>query len=66
MVIEIAEALKAGTPVLDFLVVRLGRLCNLVYLVPWFFFLAIPHGLWDLRSPTRDGTCAPCNGNMES
>ena len=25
-----------------------------------------PHGMWDLVSPTRDQTCAPCIGSMES
>lgn len=25
----------------------------------WFVFLAMPHGLWDLNSPTKDGTRAP-------
>ena len=24
-----------------------------------FFFLAVPHGMWDLSSPTRDRTCPP-------
>ena len=24
------------------------------------FWLHPPHGMWDLGSPTRDGTCAPC------
>ena len=26
------------------------------------FFLATPCGMWNLSSPTRDGTCVPCNG----
>ena len=30
------------------------------------FFLATPHSLWDLPSPTRDGTCIPCRGSTES
>ena len=30
-----------------------------------FLFLAIPSGLWDLSSPTRDGTRAPCSGSAE-
>ena len=25
----------------------------------FFFFLAVPLGLWDLSSPTSDQTCAP-------
>ena len=28
-----------------------------------FFSLAEPHGLRDLSSITRDGTCDPCNGS---
>ena len=31
-----------------------------------FFFLAMPLGLWDLSSPTRDRTRAPCSGSAES
>ena len=29
-------------------------------------FLAAPCGMWDLSSPTRDGTRAPCSGSVES
>ena len=29
-------------------------------------FLAEPHSLWDLSSPTRGGNCAPCSGSVES
>ena len=29
-------------------------------------FLAVPCGLWDLSSPTRDWTRAPCSGSAES
>ena len=25
----------------------------------YFSFLAVPHGMWDLSSPTRAETCAP-------
>ena len=32
----------------------------------WGVFLATPHGMWDLSSPTRDQTCAPCIGSAES
>ena len=32
----------------------------------FFFLLATLHGLQDLISPTRDRTCAPCNGSGES
>ena len=31
-----------------------------------FIFLAALQGLWDLSSPTRDGTQAPCSGSSES
>ena len=31
-----------------------------------FFFLAAHHGMRDLSSPTRDQTCTPCSGSMES
>ena len=31
-----------------------------------FFFFAVLHGVWDLSSLTRDGTCAPCSGSTES
>ena len=31
-----------------------------------FFFFAVPRGLWDLSSSTRDCTRAPCNGSAES
>ena len=32
----------------------------------FFFFLATPSGMWNLSSLTRDRTCAPCSGSMES
>ena len=28
--------------------------------------MAVPCGLWDLNSLTRDQTCGPCSGNPES
>ena len=28
----------------------------------FFFLLPIPCGMWDLSSPTRDQTHAPCSG----
>ena len=31
-----------------------------------FFFPAVPHSLWDLRSLTRDRTRVPCSGSVES
>ena len=32
----------------------------------FFNFLAIPHGMWDLSSLTKDGTSVPCTGSVES
>ena len=32
----------------------------------FFYFLAMPHGMWDLNSLTRDQTCTPCIGSTES
>ena len=37
---------------------------GLFYLL--FIFLTSPHSLEDLSSPTRDQTCAACNGSVES
>lgn len=31
----------------------------------YFFNMATSHSMWDLYSPTRDGSCAPCSGSME-
>ena len=31
-----------------------------------FSFLAAPGGMCDLSSPTRDQTCIPCIGSMDS
>ena len=37
------------------------------YLLPFlFFFLAALRNLWDLGSLTKDQTCAPYSGSMES
>ena len=30
----------------------------------FFYFLATLYGMWDLSSPTRDGTQAPCIGRQ--
>ena len=30
------------------------------------FFLAMPHSMWALSSLTRDQTCTPCTGSIES
>ena len=32
----------------------------------FFVFLAMQQGMWDFSSLTKDGTCAPCIGSMES
>ena len=34
----------------------------------FFFLISLTtwHSMWDLSSPTRDRTCAPCSGRMES
>ena len=36
------------------------------YVGSFFFFLAEPRSMWDLSSPTWDGTGAPCIGSTES
>ena len=41
-------------------------LINKMFLFPMIFFLALPRGMWDLSSPTRDETRAPCSGSAES
>ena len=37
-----------------------------VLLLLFFVFLAVPCGMRDLSSRTRDRTCAPCSGSMVS
>ena len=32
----------------------------------FFFFLAMPYGMWNLSSMTKDQTLAPCFGSVES
>ena len=32
----------------------------------FFFFFIEPHDMWDLSSPIRDQTLAPCIGSLES
>ena len=32
----------------------------------FFFLIFWPRGMWDLSSPTRDGTHAPCIGRAQS
>ena len=36
--------------------------CHFIY----FYFLAVPHSMWDLSSLTKDWACALCIGSMES
>ena len=36
-----------------------------LFFVYFTLFLAVPHGMWHLSSPTRGGTCAPWAGSME-
>ena len=48
-----------------------SRFSRLISLSPslslfFFFFLATPHGMWDLSFPTRGLTHAPCSGSVES
>ena len=44
------------------------REAPIIFLIHFFvlLFLAMLHGVWDLSSPTRDQTCAPCIGSAES
>ena len=37
-----------------------------IYLFLFIYFLAVPRGMQDLSSPTRDQTRAPCIGSTES
>ena len=32
----------------------------------FIYFLAVPQGIWDLSSPTRDWMSDPCSGSVES
>ena len=32
----------------------------------FFFLLTMPHNTWNLSSPTRDGTRAPCSRSTDS
>ena len=51
-----------------------GLFDNPIFLPPSILFhffnfvisLALPHSMWDLSSPTRDGNCTPCAGSVES
>ena len=39
------------------------EICSVRKMVILLFFLAMPHSMQDLSSPTRDQTHAPCSGN---
>ena len=41
-------------------------MCVCIYIYIYVSLAATPHGMWDLRSLTRDQTCAPCIGSVES
>ena len=45
-------------------------LCNnvndFIFFVNFFFWLCVPCGVWDLSSPAKDRTCAPCSRSAES
>ena len=28
--------------------------------------MATPHSMWDLSSPSKDGTCVSCSGSIDS
>ena len=47
---------------LDHMVILFLKLINLLI----YSFLAMPSGMQDLSSSTRDQTSAPCSGSMES
>ena len=43
--------------------------CAVLYsrsLLVIYFILAVPRGMWDLSSLTRDRTCVPCSESWES
>ena len=42
-----------------------GETLHLVFFI-FSFVLSVPHVMWDLSSPTRDGTHALCSGSLES
>ena len=37
-----------------------------IYIYIYIFFLAAPHSMQDLSSPTKDQTSTPCSGSAES
>ena len=40
--------------------------CIIIIIILIIIYLTAPHGMWDSSSLTRDQTCAPCIGNVES
>ena len=45
----------------------MGFLCFLfLYVCVCLVFCFFVFYMWDLSSPTKDQTCAPCSGNLES
>ena len=42
------------------------KIAKVGYKLGIFFFLALLCSMWDLSSPTRDQTCAPCSGSVEA
>ena len=40
-----------------------SSICAFIFII---YFLAMPSGMWDLSSPTRDQTHAPSIGSSES
>ena len=47
------------------ILMSLYRYLNVVLMYIYLFFLAMSHGTWDLSSPTRDQTEAPCSAGTE-
>ena len=39
---------------------------QLTFVLFCFLVLAAPRGTWDVSSPTRNRTCTPCSGSLES
>ena len=48
------------------IMIRICIYCGMITTVSSFFPLATLRSIWDLSSPTRDPTRAPCIGSLES
>ena len=59
-------SIMINKPLMCLLTISICEVPVLVLTIFLFFFLAVPRGLQDLSSLTRDRTCAPCSGRMES